>query len=226
MRAYYENVLPPAEGAGHIELHFLRGLLPGYFWIFPLSGGRANIGVGMLGSVVKARKLNLRKEMLETIADDPILRERFKNARLEGKIVGWGLPMGTARRPVSGDGYMLTGDAGALIDPFSGEGIGNALFSGMKAAQAAEIAIGADNFTASNLHALYDVPLYRRLWPELRISILLQRLCRYPWLFNFMIRKARRSPELKAAITGMFTDLDLRDKLRQPGFYLRILLNR
>ncbi len=226
LRAYYQNVAMPAEGAGNIELHFLQGMLPGYFWIFPLPEGRANVGIGMLGGVVRARKLNLRNMMLEAIANEPTLRKRFKDAKLEGKILGWGLPMGTARRPASGEGYLLTGDAAALIDPFSGEGIGNALYSGMKAAQAAEAALAANDCSGDNLGALYDGPLYKRLWPELRISVLLQKLCRYPWLFNFMIGKARRSPELKAAITGMFTDLDLRDKLRQPGFYLRILMNR
>jgi flavin-dependent dehydrogenase len=35
-----------------IELHFLEELLPGYFWIFPLPNGMANVGAGMFSSSV------------------------------------------------------------------------------------------------------------------------------------------------------------------------------
>ncbi len=31
-----------------IELHFLKSLLPGYLWIFPLPNGEANVGLDML----------------------------------------------------------------------------------------------------------------------------------------------------------------------------------
>ena len=40
---------------------------------------------------------------------------------------GWLLPLGSRRRRLSGDGWVLVGDSAGLIDPFSGEGIGNAM---------------------------------------------------------------------------------------------------
>ena len=63
------------------------------------------------------------------------IKQRFEGSKLEGEIQGWGLPLGSERRTLTGDNFILTGDAGSLIDPFTGEGIGNALLSGMYAAE-------------------------------------------------------------------------------------------
>jgi geranylgeranyl reductase family protein len=225
LRAYYAGIRGLSPD-GMIELHFLPELLPGYFWIFPLSDGRANVGVGMISKDVRDKKINLRERMLHAIATNPGIRDRFSAATLEGKILGWGLPMGVSRAPLSGDGYLLTGDAAQLIDPFSGEGIGNALYSGMRAAKAIEEAIARSDYSAAFLKQAYDEPVYKRIWGELKTSATLQRLSRYPWLLNFVINKANKSPTLRDTISGMFTDLDLRSKLRQPSFYLKMLFNR
>lgn len=224
LRAYYSGVTGMKDN--QIELHFLPELIPGYFWIFSLSNGRANIGAGMLSADIRFKKINLRERMLDAIANNPKLKERFANVKLEGKILGWGLPMGMEKKPISGDGYLLTGDAAQLIDPFSGEGIGNAMYSGMKAAQAIQAALAGNRFDKAFFAKEYDRPVYSKLWGELLTSTVLQRLCRFPWLFNFVINKANKSPTLKATITGMFTDLDLRSKLRKPSFYFKMVFNR
>ena len=121
---------------------------------------------------------------------------------------------------------MLTGDAASLIDPFSGEGIGNALYSGMLAAKAAEAALEKDRYDQDFLKEAYDDVLYKRLGGEMKISATLLKLCKYPWLFNFVVNKAHKSPELSKTISCMFTDIDLRDQLRKPSFYAKILLNK
>lgn len=225
LRAYYTGVTGLHEN-DFIELHFIKEALPGYLWIFPLPEGRCNVGIGMLSSRVRAKKINLREVFQQALQTNPALRERFKNAELQGKILGWGLPMATEREPVSGEGFLLTGDAAALIDAFSGEGVGNALYSGMLAAAAIEKALAEGRTDAAFLREAYDDVLYRRLGDEIRISATLQKLCNYPWLFNFVVNKAAKSPELRNTISGMFSDLDLRDKLRKPSFYFNILFNR
>lgn len=225
LRAYYDGV----TGMHHdnfIELHFLPEVLPGYFWIFPLPNGKANVGVGILSERVRAKKINLREKMLDAIKNNPNISPRFKNATLDGKILGWGLPMGMEQQPVSGDNFLLTGDAASLIDPFSGEGIGNALYSGMLAAYAIENALTADKYDNEFLKVAYDDVLYKRIGDELRIGTTMQKLCRYPWLFNLVVNKAEKSPSLSKTISCMFTDLDLRDQLRKPSFYFKILFNR
>ncbi len=221
LRAYYTGVAD-LDANGFIELHFLKPFLPGYFWIFPLTNGGANVGVGMLSEAVSQRKINLKNSMLELIKTHPSLNKRFAQAQLVGSIQGYGLPLGSKRRNLSGEGYLLVGDAGHLIDPFTGEGISNAMISGRWAADQAVKSLQNQDFTAKAL-AGYNYAVYRRLGNELRISTRLQQLLAYPALFNMVVKRANRNPALKQVLSSMFNDLDLRDELRNPGFYARLL---
>ena len=225
LRAYYEGV-SDLHKDNFIELHFLPEMLPGYLWIFPLPNGMANVGVGILSERIRKKKINLREQMLYAIKNNPQIAPRFVNARLVDKIQGWGLPMAMQRQPMSGDNFMLAGDAACLIDPFSGEGIGNALYSGMLAAAAIKDAKDKNDFSAAFLKSAYDNVVYKRLGDEFKISAALQRLCKYPWLFNFVVNKAYKSASLRNTISCMFTDMDLREQLSRPSFYLKILMNR
>lgn len=225
LRGYYKGVTG-LHNENFIELHFLPEMLPGYLWIFPLPNGMANVGVGILSERVREKKINLREQMLKAISSNPQIAPRFANAKLMDKIQGWGLPLAMDRQSISGDGYVLTGDAACLIDPFSGEGIGNALYSGMLAADAIRQALTANDFSADLLKAAYNDVFYKRLGDELKISATLQRLCKYPWLFNFVVNKAYKSPSLRNTISCMFSDLDMRGQFSKPSFYLKILLNK
>lgn len=223
LRAYYQGVAD-LDANGFIELHFLKDFLPGYFWIFPLAGGYANVGVGMLSSAISRKRVNLKNSMLEIIRTHPVLRKRFANARLVGDIKGYGLPLGSKKRPISGDGYMLTGDAAHLIDPFTGEGISNAMISGRWAADQATKCLAANDFSAQFMQQ-YDTAVYRRLGRELQISHRMQQLLNYPSLFNLVVNKASRNPALQQLLSAMFMDLDLRTALKKPSFYAKLLFS-
>ncbi|MBC7382950.1 MAG: NAD(P)/FAD-dependent oxidoreductase [Bacteroidia bacterium] len=223
IRAYYKGVTD-MHSQNFIELHFLEELLPGYFWIFPLPNGMANVGAGMLSSTVSKKRINLKADMLRAIKDNPNINERFKNATLCGKVEGWGLPLGSKKREISGDNFLLTGDAASLIDPFTGEGIGNAMYSGMLAASHIQNCLNNNRFDAAYNKA-YDLAFFSRQWDELKLSHTMQKLCKYPWLFNFVVNKANKNKTLRDTISCMFEDLDMRAKLRSPKFYLQLLFN-
>jgi geranylgeranyl reductase family protein len=224
LRAYYKGVVGFHE-KNFIELHFLKELLPGYLWIFPLPNGEANVGVGMLSSEVSKRRINLKKVMLEAISNNPTISKRFAEARLEGEIRGWGLPLGSKKRKISGDNFVLLGDAASLIDPFTGEGIGNAMVSGMIAANHIDAAIQANRFDEKFFKA-YDDEIYKSLWSELKLSHTLQKLSKYSWLFNYVVSKAERNETLRDTITCMFDDLQMRDRLSSPKFYLKLMFGK
>jgi geranylgeranyl reductase family protein len=224
LRAYYKNV-HGMNRDNFIELHFLKGLLPGYFWIFPLPNGEANVGVGVLSETVRKKKLDLKKILLDTVANDPVFKARFKDAELQGRIDGYGLPLGSKRRVISGERYMLAGDAAYLIDPFTGEGIGNALYSGRIAAFQAVEALKANDFSAKQL-SKYDDEVYHVMGPELKVSHRLQQLIRYPWLVNVLFKTSSRNKRLQELLSCMFYEVDVRKKLSRPSFYLKLLLNR
>lgn len=221
LRAYYDGV-KGLHKDGFIELHFVKESLPGYFWIFPLPNGQANVGIGMLSKYVSKKKVNLKKLMLEVLESEKF-KERFKDARLQDKIQGWGLPLGSKKkRRISGNRFMLIGDSGSLIDPFTGEGIGNAMFSGKWAAEQARDSLATNDFSANELHK-YDQTVYKKIGGELMVSAWMQKFIKLPWLFNWMIGKIKRNDELRETITFMFDDVDLRKKFTNPMFYLRIL---
>ena len=223
LRAYYKGVEGMDED-NFIELHFIKEALPGYFWIFPLPNGMANVGLGMRSDKVSAKKVNLKK-LLAEIVNYPQFKDRFKNASLEGEVKGFGLPLGSKERNLSGDNFILTGDAASLIDPFTGEGISNAMISGMYAAEQAAKAVATENYSAAFLKE-YDKMVYKRLGKELNVSARMNQLVNYPWLFNIVVNKAANNKELSEMISCMFDDIDLRKKLKQPSFYFRLLFGK
>ena len=224
MRGYFENV-----GGMHpqnfIELHFIPEVLPGYLWIFPLADNQANVGIGLLSSRLRKKNFKLKKMMLDAISNHPELRERFKNARLIGDIKGWGLPLGAKRRRLSGNRFILTGDAASLIDPFTGEGIGNAMFSGRLAAQLVQKLRSKNDYSAQSLK-IFDDMVYDALWNELQISYKILKLVDFPWLFNWVVNRAIKNKTLQDTIISMFENLDVRAQLKKPSFYFKLLFNR
>ncbi|MBK8489577.1 MAG: geranylgeranyl reductase family protein [Saprospirales bacterium] len=224
VRAYYKNV-SPLHPENFIELHYLKEVNPGYFWIFPLPNGYANVGLGMRSDFIKKQKINLREVLVQTVNEHPLLSGRFANATLEGAVVGYGLPLGSRPRPISGDHYMLVGDAGHLIDPLTGEGIGNAIYSGFIAAEQAQKCLETGNYSAPFLKA-YDQRVARVLGAEMKLSYQLQRMLRYPWLTNTLANWISRHHWLVELISRMYTDLELRKQLVKPLFWIKLLKNR
>jgi geranylgeranyl reductase family protein len=223
LRAYYKNVNNLSEH-NFIELHFLKEFLPGYFWIFPLANGEANIGVGMRSDYVSKHRINLKEEMLKIINYYPSLKSRFEGATLVDGIKGYGLPLGSKKRKISGNGYMLVGDAASLIDPFTGEGIGNAIWSGEIAAHEAIKCLENNNFSAANL-AAYDEKVYLKLWDELSASYKMQQLINYPWLFNWIVKKANTNQLLRDTLMAMFDEVEVRNNFKKPSFYFKLLFS-
>lgn len=218
LRCYYQNVKGLND---QIELHYLGEVNPGYFWIFPLEDGRANVGIGMLHDIMKRRKVNLKEALGWAINSAPFTG-RFSGSEALEEPVGWNLPVGSKHRQILGDGYMLLGDAAGLIDPFTGEGIGNAMYSARVAVETARQACESEDFSGGFL-ARYDRRLWDAIGPELKLSTRLQQLGRMKSLLNFVIGKAARHREVRETIGGMITNELPREKLASPGFYLKLL---
>lgn len=223
VRQYFENVKGFSE-KNSIELHFYKELIPGYFWIFPLPNNRANVGLGILSRTVAEKNLNLREKLNEIIKSHPELRERFSEAKPLEKVQGFGLPIGSKKRQISGDRYLLLGDAAGLIDPFTGEGIANAIRSARVAAEHVLVSFRENRFDAK-FNRSYDKEIYKRMWTELRLGRSLQMLLKYPRLFNFLVNKADKNDSVKKLITSMLDDIDLKKELTKPSFYFRLLFN-
>lgn len=218
LRQYWEGVEGLTEA---IEVHFVEDIIPGYFWIFPLEDGKANVGLGMLDHDIKARDVDLRALMAKAI-ENPLFKQRFANAKPLERPVQWELPLGSKRRKMFGDGWMLAGDAAGLIDPFTGEGVGAAMHSGKMAAHAAKEAIDAGDLSESFLKR-YDERFWAYLGPELMLSHKLQQIGRRKWLLNWVLGKAARSEYVREQISGMLANVIPKKTLASPLFYLKVL---
>jgi len=223
LRRYYKNVNGMHQD-NHIELHFYKEALPGYFWIFPLPNGEANVGIGMRSDVVSTQKINLKELMNDLVINHPNLKDRFIDAVPLETQKGFGLPTGSKKRAISGDRFLLLGDAASLIDPFTGEGIGNAIRSGRVAADHIQEAFDRNRFDAG-FNKAYDKEIYRRMWNELRISRFLQRLLRFPKLFTYIIRRANNNTSIRQLMTSMLDNIDIRKELTKPSFYWKLLFS-
>ncbi len=108
-------------------------LLPGYGWIFGMGDGTCNVGLGMLNTSAAFGKTDykqLLKTWLENTPEEWQFREEFRTTEIRGAA----LPMGFNRQPAYGNGLLLVGDAGGMVNPFNGEGISYAMESGRYAA--------------------------------------------------------------------------------------------
>lgn len=224
LRRYYKNVSGFNEG-NFIELHFIKKSLPGYLWVFPLPDGEANVGIGLLSSKISKQNLNLKEIFDDVINNHPNFKHRFSQSIPLEEIKGFGLPLGSMKKKLYGNRFILVGDAASLIDPFSGEGIANAIRSGRIAANTVLAAHKNQNFSEKFLEQ-YSKMLYKSMGLEFKVSHLIQKLCKYPRVLDFVIKRARQSKRIQYFINDVMENLLKKQKITSPLFWLKLISSK
>jgi flavin-dependent dehydrogenase len=135
--AYYENSVPfgvrhpsdPVLG----EMHIRRGR---YIGVAPVPGGLTNVCLVRPSQPGDVDFRNPERLLARELARDPLLRDRFAQARITAPPVVLG-PLAVDVRDEGLDGLLLAGDAAGFIDPMTGDGLGFATRGGELAAGAA-----------------------------------------------------------------------------------------
>jgi len=179
IRVYYKDIKDFHPG-NHLEFFFDPAIMPGYLWAFPLTNNEANTGLGMLSADISARKINMKKRFFEVIERNPRIAARFAGAEALEKPQGWGLPTMSKSRVIGGDGYALIGDAGGMIESFTGKGIGPGMMSARIASEFIERAFAEQNFNFEGFHHY----MYDYYSSEMKNTYRLQKGLRFPWLVN------------------------------------------
>ena len=134
----------------YCEFYIGSELAPGgYIWIFPKGEGKANVGVGLLGSKTgkfKPRPVDYLNNFVE---------KKFPNAGIVEMVFG-GVPVSGCIEKTSANGLMLVGDAARQSDPITGGGILNAMDAGKLAGEAAYEAISAEDVSFEKLEEVYE----------------------------------------------------------------------
>ena len=222
VRGYFSPVTGSDQNHA-IEIHFLQELIPWYLWIFPFADGSANVGLAMQGNLAKKHPMSVKELLFHLIEKDPHLKNRFVDAKLIGKIEASRLPFYNGKKEVAGNHFLLLGDAANLIDPFTGEGIGNAMLSGYLAAEIAAECLAKNDFSHT-VTRKYQDNLYNSLGTELDLSLKLQGLARRKQLLNLVIGRASQNKKIRDRISEMLYSMEAKRKLNDPVFYLKLLL--
>jgi len=132
----------------------------GYGWVFCFGDGRANVGAGVSTRALRRTGRNL-KDYYDRFLEEPQIQAWLKNAEAESPAKSWSLKMGMWGAKRYAQGLMMVGDAGSMVHPISGEGVGYAMESGRLAATWAHEAHERRDFSASLLSG-YERQLRRK----------------------------------------------------------------
>ena len=167
---------------------FEEDLLPGYAWVFPLAGGRANVGFGVLRGHARGGKAlaSLWHSVLERASVRAALGPR---AEPEGTHRAWPIPAAYDDASLAHGRVLFVGDAAAVVDPMTGEGIAQAIETGMLAARAVAGGPGP-----AIVAARYRRDVRAALGADLRIAGALQQVLRSPLGARAAVRAAGLTP--------------------------------
>jgi digeranylgeranylglycerophospholipid reductase len=108
----------------------------GYAWIFPKGGRAANVGLGVLGSKLAA------KRPIEYLNE--FVAKKCPGGQPVELVMG-GVPLSDALKTLVSNGLMLIGDAARHTEPITGSGIPSAIRGGTIAGEVAQKAVHAND---------------------------------------------------------------------------------
>lgn len=155
--AHYENV----ERLSGIDATLVRMVRSSdrWFWMIPLTDTRTSIGVVMDTIAFRAEKLSPEAALEKFIQEQPIMRERMKDATRVSPVYSAG-DYSYRNSTLHGDRWLLVGDAAGFIDPVFSSGVFLAIMSAEKAADALDEAL-RDESQRARLFRQYSRTVHR-----------------------------------------------------------------
>jgi geranylgeranyl reductase family protein len=188
-RQYFTNVGPSA--ASDLFVWFEPDLLPGYAWSFPLPGGGANVGFGIQRDGGKVARVQDMKQLWPGLLDRPHIREVLgPSARPESPHRAWPIPARIGEAVLTTRRTLFAGDAAGATDVMTGEGIGQALLTGVLAAEA----VSAGGLEAGSVASIYERSVRAALVADHQMSALLVRALSHRKGARAAVRIAGMSP--------------------------------
>lgn len=186
VRGYFTNL--KIEDTETSLIYYQNKYSPGYFWLFPISSERANVGFGMGNRWRQRRNINLTKAFWHFVEEEPEVKKILGSGKLESPIKGGMLPFSKGVESVVGQGYALVGDAANLNDPFSGDGIRNAIYSGILLGKCFDNLSGKEDLSGIVMKE-YQKGMAKKFHKTLRLRAKFVRISsRFPFLVGFIVK--------------------------------------
>jgi len=206
-RVYYRCSPRLASGYDALCISYDRTICPGYGWVFPGPGGVFNIGVGCFyGAPAVPGGTNLRTLLHRFLETFPPARAIAEQGTLLTPLRGAALRTGLAGSRVAVPGLLAVGEAAGLTYPFTGEGIGKAIESGVLAAE--EIIRGLRD--AGSAPAVVAERYASRLESEFRSRFAayhsVQRWLSSPWVADFLAARANSGTYVRGQLQGFLNE--------------------
>jgi flavin-dependent dehydrogenase len=109
----------PGADAGNISIYWFKH---GWYWMIPLADGAMSVGAVCWPYYLKSRRKGVTEFFMDTLALNPLVTARLKNARLIAPAMATGNFSYQAER-MGGENYLIIGDAFAFIDPVFSSGV-------------------------------------------------------------------------------------------------------
>lgn len=199
-RAYLEWSTPDT-GIRPIQFVFRPKLLPGYGWIFPISPTSANVGVGLCVAEGRDLRQAVREFHAELAAADSTFDVPVRALRAHQ------LPHAADRPPLAMDRAALSGDAGSMINPVSGEGIYYAICAGLMLTERVAAVDLANGAALGSALRRYEADFRSRFAKHYRSSLVARRVAGSERLCQAAIRAASADARsTRDAVSLLFGD--------------------
>ena len=124
----------PGKDEGNITVGWLDH---GWCWLIPFKDGTTSVGVVCWPDYIKSCTTPLDQFFLNTLRQSPTIAKRMSQATLLTPVYA-AANFSYRRETMSGDGYLMVGDAFAFIDPVFSSGVHLALNSAVLGAKVVE----------------------------------------------------------------------------------------
>ena len=222
-RQYFKDVDGPDKEHLHIFMtQDMNSDGAGYGWVFYFGDGSANVGAGVSNRALQRTGRNL-KDYFDRFLEEPDLAGWLEGAEAEGPPKSWSLKMGMWGAKRYSQGLLMTGDAGSMIHPISGEGVGYALESGRLAAAWAYEAHAGKDFSATLLSG-YERQLKKKRAREHLSGYALVNLIPNLELMEPVFKACERDPRARNTLIEAFTgDAPAYSLLKHPKTFATAL---
>jgi len=200
------------------EIHFARDRFCGIAY---LPGGLANVTIALPAVALRTWRGDLDAGYWTVLRAFPGIAGRLARARAVGRLRASG-PVGYRRRRAVGDGVLLAGDAAAVINPMTGQGIFLALRGGELAGRAALRALDRGGPTRRAL-AAYDRERRREFGDAFLVSRILDDLAFRPAVINRAVRAIAGRPALGTRFIDAVGGVSRAVSVMHPGLLAALL---